>query len=324
MIPGNRLDLNLLTVFITIYREGSLTRASEILHLTQPAVSHSLARLREQFDDALFRRQGNRMVPTPLAQRLASSVHPALSEIHSALNAFHEFTPEQQPRVFNIALRDVLEATFLPPLMQEMTQYPGIEVVSQRVPRREMEQQLAAGKLDFAVDVLLPVSDQTAHERLHEDRLVVVARRGSAIARQGMTLERYLAAGHVLVSSRAEGQGLEDFALSARGHRRRIALRCQHYFAACRVAAETDLLVTMPEAYADIIGQYLDVALLEPPEGMPEVDVHLYWHRQHEREPALNWFRERLHALKTPGGSGDQSQTAEEQTTGHQGAQQDH
>jgi len=97
VIPTNRLDLNLLNIFITIYRESSLTRASEILHLTQPAVSHSLARLRDQFDDPLFRRQGNKMVPTPLAQRLANSIHPGLGEIHAALNSFHDFTPEQQP-----------------------------------------------------------------------------------------------------------------------------------------------------------------------------------------------------------------------------------
>ena len=297
MNPTNRIDLNLLSLFLTIYREGSLTRASQILHLTQPAVSHSLARLREQFDDPLFRRQGNRMVPTPLAQRLASAIHPGLSDIHAALNGFQEFTPEHQPRVFNLALRDVLEATFLPGLMQEMTHYPGIEIVSQRVPRREMEQQLASGRLDFAVDVLLPVSEQTAHEQLHEDHLVVVARPDHPLAQQGLTMDGYLKWPHILVSSRSEGQGIEDFALSAHGQRRRIALRCQHYFAACRTAAATDLLVTMPAAYAHIISQYLSVAILPAPEGMPNVDVHLYWHRQYEREPALIWFREKLHRM---------------------------
>jgi DNA-binding transcriptional LysR family regulator len=316
VIPTNRLDLNLLNIFITIYRESSLTRASEILHLTQPAVSHSLARLRDQFDDPLFRRQGNKMVPTPLAQRLANSIHPGLSEIHAALNSFHDFTPEQQPRVFNIALRDVLEATFLPPLMQDMANYPGIEVVSQRVPRREMEQQLASGKLDFAVDVLLPVSDQTAHERLHEDQLVVVARKDHPVAGEQIAIADYLEQNHILVSSRSEGQGLEDFALSARGQRRKIMLRCQHYFAACRVASETDLLVTMPATYAGIISQYLDVSLMAAPESMPDVDVHLYWHRQYEREPALMWFRERLRQLQAPGASGtpsvDQRKPAEE------------
>jgi len=301
MFSPHRIDLNLLQVFVTIYREGSLTRASHVLHLTQPAVSHSLSRLRHQFDDPLFLRQGNRMAPTPLARRLADSVLPGLSEIQTALNQFHAFEPQHQAKVFNLALRDVLETTFLPGLMRDLTSFPAIEIVSQRIARRDMEQQLSAGKVDFAVDVLLPVSDQTAHERLHEDRLVVIAGRDHPLAREGLTLASYLAARHVLVSSRSEGPGIEDFALSAQGEKRQIAMRCQHYFAACRVAEQTELLVTMPEAYANIVVDHLDVVMLPAPAELPVVDIHLYWHRQYEREPALQWFREHLRRHFTPG-----------------------
>lgn len=301
MFSPHRIDLNLLQVFVTIYREGSLTRASQVLHLTQPAVSHSLARLRDQYEDPLFLRQGNRMAPTPLARRLADAVLPGLSDIQTALNQFQAFEPQHQSKVFNLALRDVLETTFLPALMRDLVAYPAIEIVSQRIARRDMEQQLAAGKVDFAVDVLLPVSDQTAHEHLHEDRLVVMAARSHPLAARGMDLDAYLDARHVLVSSRAEGPGIEDFALSAQGARRKIAMRCQHYFAACRVAEQTQLLVTMPQAYAETIVRHLDLVLLPAPAELPLVDVHLYWHRQYEREPALQWFRERLrHRFRTP------------------------
>ena len=156
----NRLDLNLLHVFDTIYREGSLTRAARALHLTQPAVSHSLSRLRDHFDDPLFTRQGNQMV------------------------------------------RDILESPFLPRLMARLDAYPELEIVSQRIARRDMETQLAAGKLDFAVDVLLPVSNQTSHELLRRDRLVVLAREGHPLATESLDMEGDLSAKHVLVSSR--------------------------------------------------------------------------------------------------------------------------
>ena len=92
----NRLDLNLLHVFDTIYREGSLTRAARALHLTQPAVSHSLSRLREHFDDPLFSRQGNQMVPTPLARRFLESMR----QIQSAVNQFHAFDPANQRKTY--------------------------------------------------------------------------------------------------------------------------------------------------------------------------------------------------------------------------------
>lgn len=293
----NRLDLNLLHVFDTIYREGSLTGASKILHLTQPAVSHSLGRLRAYFEDPLFVRQGNQMVPTPTARRLAEVVRPGLGQIQGALNQFHAFDPGAQHKVFNLGLRDVLESTFLPPLMADLMLYPRMVINSRRIARREMEAHLAAGKLDFAVDVMLPVSEQTGHERLHRDELIVVARHGHPLAKAGMTLENYLAARHVLVSSRTEGPGIEDFELSRLGHQRDIALRCQHYFAACRVAAQTDLLVTMPAIYAGVLSRHLEVNLSPAPAEMPALDVHLYWHRPHEREPALLWLRERLHRL---------------------------
>ena len=293
-----RLDLNLLHVFDTIYREGSLTRAARALHLTQPAVSHSLARLRDHFEDPLFTRQGNQMVPTPLARRFAESMRPGLTQIQNAVNQFHAFDPARHRKTFSLGLRDVLESTFLPPLMATLADYPDLDIVSQRIPRREMETRLASGKLDFAVDVLLPISEQTCHELLRRDQLVVVVRQDHPLLQTGLTMDTYLAARHVLVSSRAEGPGVEDFALSRFSAHRRIALRCQHYFAACRVVAQTDLLVTMPEAYARIIAEQSNLIILPPPAELPSLDVHLYWHRAYEQEPALVWFRERLAGIE--------------------------
>ncbi|WP_404368975.1 LysR family transcriptional regulator [Marinobacter sp.] len=293
----NRLDLNLLHVFDTIYREGSLTRAARALHLTQPAVSHSLARLREHFSDPLFTRQGNQMVPTPLARRFSESMRPGLTQIQSAVNQFHAFDPASQRKTYSLALRDILESTFLPRLMTRLADYPDIEISSQRTARRDMETQLAAGKLDFAVDVLLPISDQTAHELLRKDRLVVIARKDNPVTRKDLSMPDYLAARHVLVSSRAEGPGIEDFELSRLGVQRNIRLRCQHYYAACRVVESTDFLLTMPETYARLIAESLDISINTPPVELPGIDVHLYWHKPYSREPALIWFREQLHAV---------------------------
>lgn len=297
-MAGTRLDLNLLHVFDTIYREGSLTRAAKALHLTQPAVSHSLSRLRDHFDDPLFTRQGNQMVPTPLARRFLASMKPGLTQIQGAVNQFHAFDPANQRKTYSLGLRDVLEATFLPQLMQRLTPYPELEIASKRIPRRDMETQLAAGKLDFAVDVLLPVSSQTSHELLRQDRLVVLAREGHPLASQTLTMKEYLSAQHVLVSSRTEGPGIEDFELSRLGVQRSIRLRCQHYYAACRVVEATDLLLTMPETYAKIISERAKIIIMNPPANLPSLDVHLYWHKAYDKEPALIWFREQLNAIQ--------------------------
>jgi DNA-binding transcriptional LysR family regulator len=157
-----------------------------------------------------------------------------------------------------------------------------------------METALASGTLDFAVDVLLNVGDHTAHERLLQERMAVVVRPGHPILNKPFNMDVYLGARHILVSSRSEGPGIEDFELSRISAQRQIALRCQHYFAACRVVAGTDLLLTMPESYARIIAAHLRLEILPTPTDMMPMEIHLYWHRPYEAEPALAWLRERI------------------------------
>ena len=249
----DRFDLNLFVVLDAIYREGNITRASHKLHLTQPAVSHALGRLREQLGDPLFVRQGTLMQPTPYTRNLIGPVREALQLLEHSIADEPAFDPASARRTFNLGLRDVFEATALPPLVARLQALaPGIELASVRIDRREVEGELAAGTLDLALDVPLAMGESIRQQRISRDRLVVVARQDHPGIDGELDLETYLAHAHVLVSSRRKGWGLEDFELNREGRRRRIVLRCQHYFAASRVASRTDLLLTMPEQYARI------------------------------------------------------------------------
>lgn len=293
----NRIDLNLFVVFDTIYAEGSLTQAAAKLSLSQPAVSHALARLRELLGDVLFTRQGKRMVPTPFARNLIGTVRQSLQMLESGLQGPAVFDPSQAQRVFHIGMRDVLEAIALPPLVARLQRAaPGVALNCVRIDRRDMEAELSSGGLDLAVDVALPMGSDIRHRPLMNDQLVVVARRGHPVWRGGRTLDMptYLAQSHVLVSSRRTGPGLEDFELNRMGLRRRIGLRCQHYFAACRVVRETDMILTMPDHYARIANESFGNVLHAFPLTTPSLDVHLYWHASGDRDPANVWLREQL------------------------------
>ncbi|SFF56603.1 DNA-binding transcriptional regulator, LysR family [Fontimonas thermophila] len=291
----HRIDLNLLVVLDAIFSEGGITKAGEKLHLTQPAISHALARMRELFGDPLFVREGRRMVPTPLARSLMQPVRRALHGLEVALNEAQRFDPATTQRHFTIGVRDVLEATVLPPLLARIaTAAPSVDISAIRVDRRTLESELAAGRLDAALDVLLPVSDDIRHQRISADRLVVVARQGHPATAGQFDLAAYLRAHHVLVSSRRSGPGLEDLELSRQGFKRRIRLRCQHYFAACRVVSQTDLLLTMPERYAAIANRQYANQILPFPVPMPPMDVYLYWHASVDNEPASRWLRAQL------------------------------
>ena len=293
----SKVDLNLFTVFDAIYTEGSVTRASQQLNLTQPAISHSLARLRLIFDDPLFVRQGHAMVSTPLARSIIEPVRTALRGLEVTLADAGKFDPSFSSKQFNLALRDVLESSLLPPLMQNIAlQAPQITLAAIQVERRELVSELAAGTIDLAIDMLLPLPNDIQREKIVQDTTVVIARKGHLAIKykKKLDLDTYMKAEHVLASSRRKGMGLEDFELSRLGLQRRIRLRCQHYFAACRVVSQTDLLLTMPERFARIANEHFDNQILPLPLPMPSWDVYLYWHQNVVNDPANRWLRQQV------------------------------
>lgn len=295
----SRTDLNLFVVLDAIYSQGNITRASQTLNLSQPALSHALARLRTMFDDPLFVRQGAAMVPTPFTRGIITQVRQGLQLFELSLQAEQSFNPAQTQRSFHLGLRDVFEATILPPLLKTITkQAPGISIASVRVDRREIETALSSSNLDMVLEVPIPLAGNILQQRVSRDRLIVLSRNGHPqIPRKKnspLDLSTYLQQAHVLVSSRRQGMGLEDFELNREGLRRHISLRCQHYFAACRVVSETDLLLTMPEQYASIANaQFMNRVDPFPLPTQP-IDAHLYWHMSADNDPANMWLRQQI------------------------------
>ncbi|MFS2006845.1 LysR family transcriptional regulator [Duganella sp. CT11-25] len=288
----SKVDLNLFIVFEAIYAEGSITRASLKMNLTQPAISHALNRLRQLFDDPLFERQGHVMVPTPLARSIIDPVRQSLRGFEVTLNGVERFDAASSERSFSLALRDVLEASVLPPLMARVAQdAPLVGLNTLQVGRRELESELAAGTLDAAIDILLPLSNDIHRAQLAADQTVVLVRRDHPLARGKLDLDAYLKLEHIQTSSRRRGPGLEDFELSRMGLQRRIRLRCQHYFAACRVVSQTDLALTMPERLARVVNQQFGNQILPFPLQMPSLDIYLYWHANVDNDPASLWLR---------------------------------
>jgi DNA-binding transcriptional LysR family regulator len=291
-----RTDLNLFLVFDAIYTEGSITRAAEVLNLTQPAVSHALARLREMLNDELFvrtrARDGRSMVPTPAAHALVGPVRESLRGLTDAVQGAHGFDPAASTRTFRVSLGDIFEALVLPPLVARIAvEAPGVELVNVRVARGEIAGELAAGRLDLTVDVLSRIDERLRVARIASDDHVCLLAADHPLARADWSLDDYLAQGHILASSRATGPGFIDVELARRGHRRRIVLRCQHYFAAALVAARTQLVLTVPRALAGTL-QVLPGLVARPfPATLNPLEAWVYWHASRERDPASRWLR---------------------------------
>jgi len=291
----SRIDLNLFVVFDAIYTESGITRASKRLSLTQPAISHALGRLRELFDDPLFIRQGKAMIPTPLARVMIDPVRQSLRGFEATLKRVDRFDPATARKHFTVGMRDVRELTMLPNLLRSVTRVaPFIDIAIVRAERKQLETELAAGTLDAAIDVRLALSDEVRRHPINAERLVVVARPRHPTVKRELDLETYLSQEHILVSTRRRGFGVEDYELSRHGLKRRIRLRGQHYFAACRVVSETDLILTMAERYARIVNRLFRNRVLPFPLEVPDYDAYLYWHVNAETDPANQWLREQL------------------------------
>ena len=184
----NKVDLNLFIVFDAIYTEANLTRAGQIVGITQPAVSNALARLRETFNDPLFVRTAQGMVPTPMAQNIIGPVRNALQLLRVSVQESRTFSPAQANKTFRISMTDLTEAVMLPPLFQRLRRLaPNVKIESMLAKRRETTKELAAGRLDFAMDAPLNTDPQVRHVKLLEDRYICAMRRGHPLAKDKLT-----------------------------------------------------------------------------------------------------------------------------------------
>lgn len=289
-----RCDLNLFLVFDTIYTERNLTQAAKSLAITQPAVSNALARLRKLFNDELFVRSARGMQPTPVADSIAQNVSDALSLLNTSILERETFEPATTERTFQFSMTDLAEALVLPkliPFFEESA--PNVALQSYYVKRQELVRNLSRGELDFAVDVPVVEDPQLSHQSLMSDDYVCVVRKGHPILETEFTLEDFLSLQHIHVSSRRKGLGQIDLALLKCDVERRIKLRVQHYRVAAAIVNTTDLALSLPRFLAN---KY-DLEILTLPFHMPQLDFHLYWHRQSDSDSSHRWLRESLLAL---------------------------
>lgn len=293
-----RLDLNLFRVLDAIHTQGGISGAARSLNVSQPAVSHALRRLREAFDDHLFVRQGNRMLPTELTRRIVPDVQAHLRGLGAVLHSAQAFDPQTLELTIRVGVRDVMESITFPSLMTQLSQAaPGVAITSRRVPRQSLERELSSGQLDLAIERKTPMGPRIRSIKLTDESLVVVTRRPDkpAVARRP-TMAAYLQARHVVVTLGSEVGDPLDRILAEHGWARRVVLRCQHYFAAAQVVAQTGALLTMPRTYARELARVLPLAVHEPPFPVPALEILMYWHADRDADPAHRWLRETVQA----------------------------
>lgn len=291
--PFTRLDLNLFRVMDAVYEHGGISGAARHLHLSQPAVSHALARLRRLWDDPLFVRQGNSMVPTELTRRVIGEVQAHLRGLQSLMAQADRFDPATLDMTLRVGMRDVLEAIALPPLIARLAlEAPRVHLTSVRVPRDALERTLTLGEVDLVIDRQRRVGERIRGEHLADETLAVLMHADHPLAAGPVSLDDYFACQHVMVALQPERPDPLQPVWAGLGRGpREVILRCQHYFAAANVVAHSSALLTLPRTYAEGLTRGLPLVLRELQAPIPPMGIWMYWHADREDDPVHHWMR---------------------------------
>lgn len=283
-------DLNLIKVFIAIYETGGLSAAGVRLHVSQPSVSYSLARLRDLLGEPLFTRTREGMQPTFFARQIYPKFRQAILDIEGTIESAQGFNPAQSTRRFRIAMSDVGEMFFLPQIMQALqAQAPDIGIDIVEVDINRLEEWLNTGKVDAAVCNRGHLSIDSAAEVLFVDQYVCLVSQSHPRLADSLSMEQYLAERHILVAPET-GHNLVEERLRELGCGRKIALRLPHLSVLPAVVATTDLLLTLPAGMAAVLATQYAVRAVALPFSVRELDVMLRWPKHSEVSPAQRWL----------------------------------
>ncbi len=284
------VDLNLMVLLDLLVEHRSVTAAAEAAHMSQPAMSRALGRLRALLRDPLLARGAQGLVPTPAAVAMQPALKRMLAEA-AGLVARRRFDPAAWRGQVGIAATDHQTILLLPRLIRRLfAEAPLMElrVVPFQASRLD---ELRDGRLHLTFGILeqaLPPG--LRREALDEDRFVTLLRAGHP-ALSDWRVERFAALDHVLVTVLGEGRGAMDELLRAQGLSRRVALRLPHFYAAMAVVADSDLVVTLPASIARRHAAPLGLVAVEPPLAPPPFNTTMVWPEVLDADPGNAWLR---------------------------------
>jgi DNA-binding transcriptional LysR family regulator len=287
-------DLNQLRTFVVLYELRSVTATAERLHVTQPTVSYTLARLRERFGDELFRREGHVMVPTPRATQLFGPLHDALAQVDATVGDVDAFDPATFSGELALGLTSIGEQTFLPPIMAALKNQaatPHLQV--KRLDAEEVEEELVRGRIDLAITVALVGTPRLWRTGVRAVEYVALSSAEHPLPPPAPDM--FHGRRFVRVSSRGGHvyplQVLDEYGLLPQ-----VALTVEEYATVPAVLVSTDLVVFLPRHVAEVFcGWFPTLRIADLPWPGQSSPVALYTRREAALTPAQEWFRALVH-----------------------------
>jgi DNA-binding transcriptional LysR family regulator len=297
-MDSNRVDLNLLVTLEALLAEQNVTKAAARLHLSQPAVSARLNRLRDVFDDPLLVPARRGMTPTAKALELLGPLREALDQLRSTLQAHRDFSPARARLTITIACTDYLQAAVVMPLALALRRRaPGVRIAVRHLDPAQLDQQLAKAEVDLALATPKSGKPHLRTRRLFDDTYVLIGRRDHPRLRSGLTIEDFVQLEHVIVSPSGGGFTTPiDDALTALGHRRKIVMSAASFLFVPEIVAMSDLVALTPRR---LLRSQLDrLTLIDVPWLAEKFNVVLIWHERSHGHAGQRWIRDLIAELE--------------------------
>jgi len=291
-MAADQLDLNLLRVFDAVMESGSVSKAADRLHLSIPATSRALGRLRHAMNDPILVRAGRGMVPTPFAQRTATRVKVLLDDA-DRLRLETVGDPSTWNRTFSIRINDALSPVLAPRLTRIVARdapHVQLRFVAQESKTVDL---LRDGTLDLDVGVVDPAPPDVVSTVLFTDVFVAVVSSGSRLGKlRSLTLDDLCSVPHVSASRRGLDRGPLDDALERAGRTRRVVAIVPTYAVGALMALEDDVLCLIPSRLASHLQERgVPIRAHQVPATLPVATVEQRWHQRADADPESRWLR---------------------------------
>lgn len=295
-----QVDFNLLIALDALLDENSVQAAAERLHLSAPAMSRTLARIRRATGDDILIRSGRVMLPTSFALAVRAETHELVQRGQAVLAPRRGLDLGSLERVFSIHGNDALLGALAVMLVADtVVAAPGVRL--RFLAEADLDRSdLARSRADFEVGADVSSAADILSEIVGVDRLVVVMRRGHPLAADAVTPERFALADHVSVSRRGRLSDAIDDLLATQGLHRRVIATVPAAAAALDVVAGSDLVAVVADRTSARVRAELALVSRPLPFETPEIPAVMSWHRRDDSDPAHRWLRDRMaEALRT-------------------------
>ena len=290
--PDRFLPIHQLQLFDLIYETRTVSRAAQLMQVSQPTASAWLAKLRRHFQDQLFVRAGGLMKPTPRADDLAPVVREAIEALRTLGSPSATFDPATSRREFRLECPDGTHLTILPRLLNQLGHIaPNVQINVSSLTEAP-EEDLRNDRIDLAVTLASPTLKREFRTQPVVDQgWLCLTRAGHPLT--DLDPDTYREAHHVDITHSGWSSILHK-RLETESWQRHVTLTMPGVLGLPELLASTDLIVTLPEQIARALSADRRVRTRPCPLQLPTFTVSMYWSHRHDADPGLRWLRELL------------------------------